>query len=53
MMTFECKETSCPNANVEYNFLGTPTKVECGGCKATLAGTNERPDPEIPAEIED
>jgi hypothetical protein len=52
MISFECKETSCPNANVEYNFLGNPSSVECGGCKALLSGYNEQPDPEISAEQE-
>jgi len=52
MMNFKCLQEDCPNFSVDYNFLGTITQVECGGCKSTLTGTNERPDPEIPAEQE-
>ena len=47
MITVKCEKNDCPNSNVEYNLLGTPSQVECGGCKDTLTGTNERPDPEL------
>jgi len=50
MVTFECTNTDCDNANVAYNFLGNPETAMCGGCKATLVATDERPDPEIPSE---
>ena len=48
MITFTCNKENCPNKNVEYNTLGNPSTAECGGCKTTLVGTNERPDPEYP-----
>jgi hypothetical protein len=53
MITFKCEKPSCSNLNVEYNFLGNPSSVECGGCKDVLTGYNQQPDPEIPAEIEE
>jgi hypothetical protein len=52
MITFICNELDCPNKDVEYNSLGNPATAECGGCKAILAGTNERPDPVIVEEPE-
>ena len=48
MITFICSKNSCANKNVTYNFLGNPETAECGGCKATLIGTDLRPDPELP-----
>jgi hypothetical protein len=48
MFTFTCNEKDCANENVEYNVPGNSPVVECGGCKETLSGTNERPDPVIP-----
>ena len=48
MISFTCNEKTCPNAEIEYNFFGTPQTAECGGCKSVLIGTNERPDPELP-----
>ena len=47
MIDFTCEANGCDNQNVQYNFLGNPETAICGGCKATLIGTNERPDPEI------
>ena len=47
MVTFLCTKAECANKDIEYNFLGNPGTAECGGCKATLTGTNERPDPEV------
>jgi hypothetical protein len=47
MITFLCTKKDCANKDIEYNFLGNPVTAECGGCKETLVGTNERPDPEI------
>jgi len=51
MFTFICNEKDCLNKDIEYNVLGNSPKAECGGCKATLTGTNERPDPEIQAPV--
>jgi hypothetical protein len=48
MFTFTCNKKECPNLEIEYNVPGNLPVAECGGCKATLAGTNERPDPVIP-----
>jgi hypothetical protein len=48
MITFQCDKDACDNKGVAYNFLGNPKAAECGGCKETLIGTNERPDPVIP-----
>jgi hypothetical protein len=47
MFTFTCNEKDCANKDVEYNVPGSSPVAECGGCKATLVGTNERPDPVI------
>jgi hypothetical protein len=47
MFTFTCSEKDCANENVEYNLLGDSSFAECGGCKTTLTGTDERPDPVI------
>jgi hypothetical protein len=47
MFTFTCSEKGCANENVEYNVPGNSPLVECGGCKETLNGTNQRPDPVI------
>jgi hypothetical protein len=49
MITFKCTKTECPNANIDYNFLGNPETAECGGCKTTLVGFDERTDPEVRA----
>jgi hypothetical protein len=48
MFTFTCNKKDCPNKEIEYNVLGNSSAAECGGCKAILTGTDERPDPEIP-----
>jgi hypothetical protein len=48
MITFTCNEANCPNKEIDYNFFGNDNTAECGGCKAVLIGTNERPDPELP-----
>ncbi len=48
MITFKCTVNDCANKDVEYNFLGELETAMCGGCKATLVGTDSRPDPEIP-----
>jgi hypothetical protein len=50
MFTFTCNEKDCVNKDIEYNVFGNDFIAECGGCKATLTGTNERPDPEISTE---
>jgi hypothetical protein len=50
MFTFTCNEKDCANKGIEYNVFGNSSVTECGGCKTILAGTNERPDPEIPVE---
>jgi hypothetical protein len=47
MITFKCSVKSCPNRDVEYNFLGDPNFAECGGCKTNLTGYNPQPDPEL------
>jgi hypothetical protein len=52
MITFTCNEKDCKNSGIDYNFFGNNATAECGGCKSVLIGTNERPDPEIPAEQE-
>jgi hypothetical protein len=51
MFTFTCNEKDCANKDIEYNVPGSSSFAECGGCKATLAGTDERPDPVIPPRI--
>ena len=48
MVTVICNADGCANDGIEYNVLGTPPFVECGGCKAHLQPTDERPDPELP-----
>jgi hypothetical protein len=53
MITYTCNGKDCPNKEIEYNFFGESPTAECGGCKATLVGTDLRPDPEIPAEIQE
>jgi hypothetical protein len=52
MVTFTCKNESCPSKDIENNFLGNPKVALCGGCSNPIEATNERPDPEIPAEQE-
>jgi hypothetical protein len=52
MITFTCNEKDCANEGIDYNMLGNSQTALCGGCKQTLTGTNERPDPELPAEQE-
>jgi hypothetical protein len=49
MVSFECTNKDCDNANVAYNFLGNPETAECGGCKTVLIGTDLREDPEVPS----
>lgn len=49
MVTVICNADGCDNSGIEYNVLGQPAFVECGGCKAHLDPTDERPDPEIPS----
>ena len=49
MFTFTCNEKDCANKEIEYNIIGDSPFAECGGCKAILNGTNERPDPEVQA----
>jgi hypothetical protein len=48
VITFKCEIDGCINKDIEYNFAGSPETAMCGGCKATLVGTDSRPDPEIP-----
>jgi hypothetical protein len=48
MITFKCNSNQCDNKDVEYNFFGNPETAMCGGCRATLIGTDVRPDPEVP-----
>jgi hypothetical protein len=48
MITFKCTVDDCDNKDVDYNFIGIPETAMCGGCKATLVGTDVRPDPEVP-----
>ena len=52
MITFCCDKKDCQNQGIDYNMLGNPKTALCGGCKETLTGTNERPDPELPADLE-
>ena len=49
MVTVTCTDNDCPNGGIDYNVLGSPAQVECGGCHVMLAPTDERPDPELPA----
>jgi hypothetical protein len=53
MVTITCKTKGCPQENQELNFKGEPNFVICGECSAAILGTDLRPDPEIPAEIEE
>jgi hypothetical protein len=53
MVTFECTNKDCDNANVSYNFLGNPETALCGGCKEHLIGTDLREDPKVPSMIVD
>jgi hypothetical protein len=48
MITIICTTEDCANEDVQYNFLGNPPFVECGGCKERLIGTDLREDPEVP-----
>jgi hypothetical protein len=52
MIDFTCTTESCKNQGIVNAFLGNPKEALCGGCSSILIGTNERPDPEIPAEQE-
>jgi len=52
MIDFTCTNDSCKSKGIENTFLGNPKEAVCGGCSSILVGTNERPDPEIPAEQE-
>jgi hypothetical protein len=45
MVTVTCTDNDCPNGGIDYNVLGSPAQVECGGCHVMLAPTDERPDP--------
>ena len=47
MLTIICTTKDCANENVQYNFLGNPEFVKCGGCKEHLTGTDFRSDPQI------
>jgi hypothetical protein len=47
MVTIKCTIYDCANKNIEYNFLGNPNFVECGGCGEKLVGTDYRQDPEV------
>lgn len=49
MVTVTCNDNDCPNGGIDYNVIGTPTFVECGGCGVHLTPTDKRPDPEMPA----
>ena len=48
MVTVVCNADGCANEGVTYNVLGVPSFVECGGCGAHLAPTDERDDPPTP-----
>jgi len=49
MVTVTCTDNTCPNGGIDYNVLGAPAFVECGGCHVMLVPTDERLDPELPA----
>lgn len=36
MTIFQCDNTKCPNAGVEYNFETDLATAQCGGCGSTL-----------------
>jgi hypothetical protein len=50
MISFICTKENCPNKDLENNFLGNSATAICGGCSTVLVGTNERPDPKLPAD---
>ena len=51
MITIICLTEDCANKDIEYNFIGNPEFVECGGCKEHLIGTDLREDPEVTSMI--
>ena len=51
MVTLKCTKEECVSQNIEFNFLGNPEIVICGGCKKVLIATDLRDDPEESHEI--
>jgi hypothetical protein len=48
MVTVTCNDNDCPNGGIDYNVIGTPSFVECGGCHVHLEPYDERDDPPAP-----
>jgi hypothetical protein len=53
MITATCTNNDCTANGIGYNFLGDPSRVECGACQNNCQLTDQRDDPpqsEEPAE---
>lgn len=48
MVTVTCTDNDCPNGGIDYNVLGTPPFVKCGGCHVHLEPYDQRDDPPPP-----
>jgi hypothetical protein len=48
MITATCKNQPCEQYDINYNFLGDPSEVECGTCAINCELTDPRPDPIAP-----
>jgi hypothetical protein len=51
MVSVKCVNENCVSYEINFNVLGNPPFVECGGCKEHLIGTDLREDPEVPPMI--
>jgi hypothetical protein len=49
MVTVTCNDNNCVNGGIDYNVLGAPLFVECGGCQIHLEPYNLRDDPLLPS----
>jgi hypothetical protein len=48
MVTVTCNDNNCANNGIDYNVLGTPAAVQCGGCGVMLEPYDLRDDPPEP-----
>jgi hypothetical protein len=52
MIEFICFNQSCISKEIANLIRGFDKVAICSGCNTVLAGQNEQPDPETPAEQE-
>ena len=45
MITATCNNNDCQQNGIGYDFLGDPSRVQCGACHADCDLTDPRDDP--------